>query len=98
MRAKLIYEKFKEESDPIKDMGIGALNVFVIEVDYKDEEWQTNPGVDIVLAHTKEQARKIWVANHHKHYYDAENPTITKISQIKFDKPNFYHILDVGVE
>ena len=27
MRAKLIYEKFSEDSDPIKDMGIGFVQV-----------------------------------------------------------------------
>ena len=27
MKAKYIYEKFKEESDPIKDMGIGIIDL-----------------------------------------------------------------------
>jgi len=31
MRAKFIYEKFTDESDPIKDMGIGML--------HRIEEW-----------------------------------------------------------
>lgn len=98
MRAKLINEKFKEKSDPVEDMGIGMLKIFVIQVDYPDEEWQISSGIDIVMAHTKEEARKIWVANHHKHYYVDSNPTIYKIREIKYDKPNFYHIADVNVE
>ena len=28
MRAKLIYEKFTQNSDPIKDLGIGAINIY----------------------------------------------------------------------
>lgn len=32
MRAKLIYEKFEENSDPIKDMGIGKIDF--------DEAWR----------------------------------------------------------
>lgn len=28
MRAKYVFEKFKEESDPIKDMGIGTIKYF----------------------------------------------------------------------
>ena len=27
MRARFVYEKFTEESDPVKDMGIGAVKV-----------------------------------------------------------------------
>lgn len=27
MKAKFIYEKFKEESDPIKDIGIGGIDI-----------------------------------------------------------------------
>jgi hypothetical protein len=37
MRAKFIYEKFKEESDPIKDMGIG-INTIIYDVKEKDGE------------------------------------------------------------
>lgn len=38
MRAKFIYEKFKKESDPIKDMGIGVGLIYDIEKIKEDED------------------------------------------------------------
>lgn len=43
MRAKFIYEKFKEESDPIRDLDVGLLDrtkkkykQFIIDLDFED--------------------------------------------------------------
>jgi hypothetical protein len=42
MRAKYINEKFKEDTDPIKDMGIGTE-----KVDFREKEYDIRPTIHI---------------------------------------------------
>jgi len=99
MRAKLIYEKFKEHSDPIKDMDIGALKVFAIRVNLENEEWQMSRGVDIVVAKSKKQAREIWnMTPKTAHYWTTSGPKIEEIKEIDITQKGFYHIEDAAVE
>jgi hypothetical protein len=37
MRAKFINEKFQEESDPIRDMGIGGIKIIDLYDDFFDK-------------------------------------------------------------
>jgi hypothetical protein len=90
-----INEKFEEKSDPIKDMGIGG-KPFLILVDQKDEEWQISPGIDIVIASSKEHAKQIWESiDKEKYYY---NPVeIREIIEIDMRK-EFQHYLEPSIE
>jgi len=98
MKVKYIYETlgFTEDSDPIKDMDIGALRVYAIRVKLKDEDWQMSRGVDIVVARSKKQAGEIWLTQVDKLYYGE--PLIEEIKEINTTKKGFYHVEDAAVE
>jgi hypothetical protein len=95
---EILYEKFTDHSDPIKDMDIGALKVYAIKVNLADEEWQTNQGVDIIVARSKKQARETWNTSLKHTYFDNSKPEISEIIEIDINKKGFYHIEDAGVE
>lgn len=92
-----INEKFTESGDPIKDMGIGALRVFVIEVDLPEDEWQVNEGIDIVIARNEEEAKNIWRKHSPPYYYDQKTK-MQNIVEIDMNAPKFHHILDAHTE
>lgn len=96
MKAQFIYEKFEEESDPIKDMGIGVLKVFVIGVDVVDEEWQITEGIDIVFAHSKKEAIKIW---NNKKTTDWSNAELEMryINELNMNE-DYHHITNAAIE
>jgi len=89
-----LYEKFEEKSDPIKDMRIG-LKVFAILTDVVDEEWQINPGVDIIFAGSEKEAREIWKSKS-KPYYN-QKLEIGLIYELDMNE-NYHSILDPAVE
>jgi hypothetical protein len=93
-----IDEEFKENSDPIKDMDIGSLKVFVIRVNLVDEEWQISKGVDIVIARTEKQAISIWKKTHKEHYFHNAQTEIEEIKELDITKIGYHHIEDAAVE
>jgi len=95
---EILYEKFIETSDPIKDMDIGALKVFAITVDLADEEWQIGQGVDIIIARSKKQAREIWNKSCRTEYFQNSKPVISEIKELDISNKGYYHIQDAHVE
>jgi len=89
-----IDEKFKEISDPIKDMGIG-FKVFVVLTNIVNENWQISPGVDIIFAGSEKEAREIWNSRSKPYYTQAIE--IRLIHELDINE-NYHSILDPTVE